>query len=64
MKIVVLTGTSLQVYPAAGLVNYAPEKVSITVIDPNLPEVNLPNVTYLNYGASEGMRIFKKSLVK
>lgn len=61
---VLIIGTSLQVYPAAGLVNYAPEKVSITVIDPNLPEVNLPNVTYLNCGASEGMRIFKKSLVK
>jgi NAD-dependent deacetylase len=61
---VLIVGTSLQVYPAAGLVNYASEKVSITVIDPNLPEVNLPNVTYLNCGAIEGMRIFKKSLVK
>lgn len=62
--IMLIVGTSLQVYPAAGLVNYAPEKASITVIDPNSPEVNLPNVTYLNCGATEGMRIFKKSLVK
>ena len=59
---VLVIGTSLQVYPAAGLVDYAPLKAKIVVIDPNSPPVNLPNVTYLRSGAAEGMRIFKKSL--
>lgn len=61
---VLIVGTSLQVYPAAGLVNYAPENAKITVIDPNSPVVNMSNVTYLNCGASEGMRIFKNNLAE
>ena len=61
---VLIVGTSLQVYPAAGLVNYAPEMAKITVIVPNSPSVNVSNVTYLNCGASEGMRIFKNNLVE
>lgn len=61
---VLIVGTSLQVYPAAGLVNYAPEMAKITVIDPNSPVVNMSNVTYLNCGASEGMRIFKNNLAE
>ena len=35
--IVVVVGTSLQVYPAAGLVGYAPSNAPIHVIDPNTP---------------------------
>lgn len=32
-----VVGTSLQVYPAAGLVDYVPEGTPVYVIDPNLP---------------------------
>jgi NAD-dependent deacetylase len=38
--ILVVIGTSLNVYPAAGLINYAPEGIPIFVIDPN--EVSIP----------------------
>ena len=56
--ILLIIGTSLQVYPAAGLINYAPNNVPIYLIDPN--EVSLHNnrVTVIQKGASEGMREF------
>jgi NAD-dependent deacetylase len=38
--IFVVVGSSLVVYPAAGLVNYAPEHAPVFVVDPN--EVNSP----------------------
>ena len=37
--IVLIVGTSLVVYPAAGLINYAPVGIPIFVIDPNKPDV-------------------------
>ncbi len=36
--ILCVIGTSLNVYPAAGLLNYAPKNISIYLIDPNPPE--------------------------
>lgn len=36
---VLVVGTSLVVYPAAGLINYVNNKVPIYVIDPNLPDL-------------------------
>ncbi len=57
-ELVLIVGTSLQVYPAAGLVNFAPEGTQVVVIDPEAPQVNLPNVTYYRCGASEGMTQF------
>lgn len=56
--ILLIIGTSLQVYPASGLINYAPNNVPIYLIDPN--EVSLHNnrVTVIQKGASEGMREF------
>ena len=55
--IVVVIGTSLNVYPAAGLVGYAPEGVKIFVIDPK--QVKNPygqSFTHIQKGASEGMK--------
>ncbi|MCF0179995.1 MAG: NAD-dependent deacylase [Bacteroidales bacterium] len=55
--IVVVIGTSLNVYPAAGLVGYAPEGVKIFVIDPK--QVKNPygqNFTHIQKGASKGMK--------
>ncbi|MFD0962952.1 SIR2 family NAD-dependent protein deacylase [Pseudofulvibacter geojedonensis] len=54
--ILVIIGTSMQVYPAAGLVNYAPINTPIYFIDPN-PAVNksdFNNLTIIKSGASEG----------
>ena len=53
--ILVIVGTSLQVYPAAGLLNYAPANIPVYYIDPN-PAVNIPkHIQVINKGASEGI---------
>ena len=54
--ILVIIGTSMQVYPAAGLIHNARPGIPIYLIDPH--EVyNLPaNVTVIQKGASEGMK--------
>jgi len=38
--IFILVGSSLAVYPAAGLINYVPCSVPKYVVDPNIPELN------------------------
>lgn len=38
--IFILVGTSLAVYPAAGLINYVPRDVPKYIIDPKIPEMN------------------------
>ncbi len=53
----VIIGSSLNVYPAAGLVQYTKPDCPIYLIDPNT--VNLSgyrNITHIEKGASEGMR--------
>lgn len=55
--ILVIIGTSLAVYPAAGLVHYAPNAAPIYLIDPNHVEAHMGNrVTFIQKGASEGIR--------
>ena len=53
--IVVVVGTSLQVYPAAGLVGYAPSNAPIHVIDPNTPMEGGGRVEIHACGAVEGL---------
>lgn len=53
--IVVVVGTSLQVYPAAGLVGYAPSHAPIHVIDPNTPMEGGGRVEIHACGAVEGL---------
>lgn len=62
--ILVVIGTSLAVYPAAGLVNYTKPGTPIFVIDPNRPEVFSENVIYIEKKASEGIEILKLKLEK
>lgn len=51
-----VVGTSLVVYPAAGLVNYTPEDIPIYVIDPNLPAMRkVPNLFTYEEPASTGV---------
>lgn len=55
--IFIIIGTSLNVYPAAGLLNYVPYDVNVYLIDPNDVNVNTAHrVTVLKMGASDGMR--------
>ncbi|HEY8403733.1 MAG TPA: NAD-dependent deacylase [Flavobacteriales bacterium] len=63
--IVVVVGTSLQVYPAAGLIQYAPVHAPKFIIDPNMPAVsNISNITKIEKGASEGLEELKQLLTE
>ena len=54
--IVLIVGTSLQVYPAAGLFRYAPSGTPLFLVDRIKPEVSLPTNTHLFLGkATEKM---------
>ncbi len=60
--ILVVVGTSLNVYPAAGLIHYAKADVPIFVIDPNRPAVHLKEVTFIEEKAGAGVAILKDQL--
>ena len=61
--IFIVVGTSLQVYPAAGLVNYAPFDAPKFVVDPKLPEVgHIPMVQMFAEKASSGLEKVKVDL--
>jgi len=62
--IFVLIGSSLNVYPAAGLIEYAPSGASMFLIDPN--EVAVPfnlQVEIIKEPASKGVEILAKKLL-
>ena len=53
----VIIGTSLNVYPAAGLAHYVRPSTPIFLIDPDDVSItHIPNLTHIRKGASEGMR--------
>jgi NAD-dependent deacetylase len=63
--IFMVIGTSLVVYPAAGLVHYTDLTVPKIVIDPNRPEIsNLQNVEYVTEKAGVGVRKIVDRLMK
>lgn len=56
-EIFVIIGTSLNVYPAAGLINYVPEGVPIFVIDPNeVPLYGHSRLRVISEPAGTGVR--------
>ena len=55
--ILVIIGTSLNVYPAAGLLHYASPRAEVFLIDPNEVHVNANRTIHLiRKGASEGIK--------
>jgi len=63
--IFVIIGTSLVVYPAAGLVRFVPTNVPKYVIDPKeVPTSNISNCTFIQKAASEGIMELKDILLK
>jgi NAD-dependent deacetylase len=61
--IFVVIGSSLNVYPAAGLIEYAPSKASLWLIDPK--EVSTPvtrHVEIIKEPATRGVEILKERL--
>ncbi len=62
--IFVVVGTSLHVYPAAGLLQVVGRNVPVYVIDPNKPDiVNTQNVHFIEEVGSVGMGVLKEKLV-
>lgn len=53
---VMIVGTSLQVYPAAGLYRYAPALAPIYLIDPAELKVRDPRIRHIRKVASEGVK--------
>ena len=64
--IFLVIGTSLQVYPAAGLLNYTKENIPIYYIDPNPATIsNAPNnLKVIATTGANGMKIIAKELAK
>ena len=61
--IFVVIGTSLVVYPAAGLINCVRPGTPIYYIDPNPADISgIPNVTVIPRKATEGMKILTSLL--
>lgn len=62
--ILVIIGTSLNVYPAAGLVNYIKEGTPIFLIDPNEVKTYRNDIFFIKEGASDGVRKLRELLEK
>ena len=64
--ILIIIGTSLQVYPAASLIHFAPNTIPIYYIDPKpAPIYDVPNdIKIIATSGSEGMKIVQKELKK
>jgi len=51
-----IVGTSLDVYPAAGLLNYVPHTAPVYLVDPNDVLTGTPDVIYVKAPASTGVK--------
>ena len=60
--IVLIVGTSLSVYPAAGLYRYAPSSAPIYIIDPTSVPVHDPRIRHIKKVATEGVKEFIDSI--
>ncbi len=62
--IFLIVGTSLVVYPAAGLVNYVPWKIPKYIVDKSIPYgSSLYNLTSIEMPATEGMKKIREMLL-
>jgi NAD-dependent deacetylase len=61
----IVAGTSMVVYPAAGLIEYVRREVPKYIVDPSKPQVSAgPSVQFITEKASTGMEKVKKILLK
>lgn len=64
-EVFIVIGTSLQVYPAAGLIHYASRSADKWIIDPNVAIFSVPNsFKKIDKSASEGMEYLLTRLVE
>jgi NAD-dependent deacetylase len=62
--IFLIVGTSMVVYPAAGLIDYVPDRVKKYVVDPKKPDIHhVPNLEFIAEKASTGMKKVKEILL-
>ena len=60
----VIIGTSMNVYPAAGLLNYVPRNAEIYLIDPKPVDVHSSRpIHVIQKGASEGVAELREKLL-
>ncbi len=60
-----VVGTSMVVYPAAGLIDYVPAHVKKYVVDPKKPEIlHVPNLEFIEEQASVGMERVRRLLLQ
>lgn len=59
--VVLIVGTSMQVYPAAGLFDYAPKNIPVIYVDPNPPEFmeEQKRIFCLAQKATDGLEFLK-----
>ena len=63
--IFLVVGTSMVVYPAAGLIDYVPDRAKKYVVDPKKPDIlHIPNLEFIAEKASTGMKKVKDILLK
>ncbi len=63
-EVFIVVGTSLAVYPAAGLVEYVADAVPKYVVDPNIPGIRkTPNLHLVSKKASIGLKIVKEAIL-
>ncbi len=60
--IFVVIGTTLMVYPAAGLIHYIRPETPVFVIDPNIPPIHSKDVVYIQEKAGKGVDLLKNEL--
>ncbi|RZK58959.1 MAG: NAD-dependent deacylase [Pedobacter sp.] len=64
-ELFMLVGTSLAVYPAAGLIDFVPREVSKYIVDLKIPSVNqYQNVIRIEKSATAGLREVAEILIK
>ena len=61
--IILIVGTSLQVYPAAGLYAYAKAGTPIYIIDPNSVSVRDGRIVHIKEVATKGMQVFVNDIL-
>lgn len=63
--IFIVVGTSMVVYPAAGLIHYVPYDTMKYIVDPKRPDVgNIPFTKFIEEKASTGMEVVRAELLR
>ncbi|WP_372917099.1 NAD-dependent deacylase [Salegentibacter sp.] len=62
--ILIIIGTSMQVYPAAGLMQFSPEEIPVYFVDPNPNITPEENLTIIEERASTGVPKLVNKLIK